>query len=271
MITPEQFEEALLSLEGYWGVVGMFGGNPATHPQFEELCEIFRKHFPKKQRGLWCNHPRGKGKIMRKTFDPLVSNLNVHLNQEARAEFIRDWPECKKEIKGDKSDSLHSPIYVAMKDMEELPFGDKLKPNTEANRWELISRCDINQFWSAMLCPVPGKGLRAFFCEIAGAMAMRYAEKPEWADLGIEAVPGWWKKPMTDFRNQVRTACHSCGAPMRMKGQLAVDGDYEETSPTHTSKEYKPKDPNREVHQISHPTKTTERMTNYIQNGSKFK
>lgn len=267
MITVEEFEKALQSLEGYWGVVGMFGGNPATHPQFGEMCEIFQKYFPKRQRGLWCNHPRGKGAIMRETFNPKHSNLNVHLSREAYEEFVRDWPECKPELKGMDGDSLHGPVYVSMKDMDQLPFPNgKLKENTEENRWELISKCDINQHWSAMLCPIPGKGLKAFFCEIAGAMAMRYYNKPEWAELGMDPVPGWWKRPMLDFRDQVKTACHNCGVPMRLRGQLGVGGDHEEVSAYHME-DYNPKDPKREVHQISHPhEKTVSRMTYYIQN-----
>jgi molybdenum cofactor biosynthesis enzyme MoaA len=46
-ITPEQYEIALQSLEGYWGVVGMFGGCPSMHPQFETLCLLLQKYFPK--------------------------------------------------------------------------------------------------------------------------------------------------------------------------------------------------------------------------------
>src|SRR5262245_58303454 len=49
-MTPDQFETACRSLAGdqahqirpYWGVVGMFGGNPCVHPEFETLCEIMR-------------------------------------------------------------------------------------------------------------------------------------------------------------------------------------------------------------------------------------
>jgi hypothetical protein len=115
MITPEEFEQACQSLEGYWGVVGMFGGNPAVHPQFPELCNILCKYFPKEQRGLWCNHPRGHGQLMREVFNPEVSNLNVHCSQEAFDEFIRDWPESRPF--GLERDSKHSPPFVAMKDV----------------------------------------------------------------------------------------------------------------------------------------------------------
>lgn len=42
MITPDEFDQACASLETYWGVVGMFGGNPTMHPHFDVLCEIMR-------------------------------------------------------------------------------------------------------------------------------------------------------------------------------------------------------------------------------------
>jgi len=260
IITPEAFEEALASLKGYWGVVGVFGGNPALHPKFDVLCEILRKHFPREQCGLWCNHPKGKGAIMRRTFDPAVSNLNVHLDQEAYDEFWAQWPECRKKLKGLDSDSRHSPPFVAMKDVG-VP---------EERRWELISGCDINQNWSAMICHVPGKGLRTFFCEIAGAMAMLHADDPDWPDNGLPATPGWWQKPMSEFADQVRHNCHRCGIPLRRFGQLAVDGEYEEVSATHQAI-YKPKQPNRRVSLVTVDETENRRLqlvTNYVENGS---
>src|SRR5580698_720008 len=70
MISPEHFEQACISLKGYHGVVGMFGGNPATHPQFSTLCEIMRNHVPRDHRGLWCNNPISEANAasMRMTF-----------------------------------------------------------------------------------------------------------------------------------------------------------------------------------------------------------
>lgn len=75
MISPEHFEQACLSVKDYWGTVGVFGGNPATHPEFPMLCKILAKHIPFEQRGLWCNNPLGHGAIMRHTFNPARSNL----------------------------------------------------------------------------------------------------------------------------------------------------------------------------------------------------
>lgn len=255
-ITTEEFENACKSLRNpdYWGIVGMFGGNPALHPQFGELCEIMRAYFPKEQRGIWCNHPRGNGAIMRETFEPWCSNLNVHLSQEAFDEFKRDWPESQPF--GLTEDSRHSPPFVAMKDVI----------SDESERWELISKCDINRYWSAMLCVVPGKGLRGFFCEIAGAQAMLHAHDTSWPDTGIQAEPGWWQRPMEDFSKQVRVHCHSCGVPLKRYGQLATTGEFEEVSETHQDI-YRPKAANREVRLVdSNDGQKLRLFTDYIGN-----
>src|SRR5690606_32211808 len=114
VMTPDEFETAVKSLgfgvpgqQPYFGVVGVFGGNPALSPHFEAYCEILRAHVPFAQRGLWCNHPRGQGAAMRITFNPKVSNLNCHLSSEAHAEFSRDWPESIPYLKGMDQDSIH--------------------------------------------------------------------------------------------------------------------------------------------------------------------
>lgn len=173
----EGFERAVISLKDYFGVVGMFGGNPATHPRFEELCSILRKHIPYKRRGIWCNNPLGKGVVMRDTFCPSVCNLNVHLDSEAYAEFKRDWPESNPV--GLHTESSHSPVYISPTDLGY----------TEDEIWEGVSDCDINQHWSAIILEIleykplnsieylgySESSLLAYFCEVAGAQdLLRY-------------------------------------------------------------------------------------------------
>lgn len=264
MITLEEFDLACRSLRDYWGVVGIFGGNPATHPKFEELCKILRKYFPQEQCGLWCNHPRGKGKIMRETFNHSISNLNVHLSREAYDEFKKDWPECSPF--GLDIDSRHSPPFVAMKDVIE----------DEAKRWELIGNCDINKLWSAMVCAVPGKGVRGFFCEIAGAQSIIHANDPDWPDTGIPITeksvtsgqPLWWQLHISKFAKQVIWNCHNCGVPLRRYGQLAVKGEYEEVSKSHENV-YIPKRNGRTVQlvQLDEGPKL-DRVTDYVKNAN---
>lgn len=267
MMSVDEFEVACRSLEGYWGVVGMFGGNPAIHPKFGELCEVMRRYFPKEQRGIWCNNPRGKGAIMRETFDPNVSNLNVHTDMDAWAEFERDWPECSHVLKGEE-DSEHSPWTVAMKDADRLPFPNgEFRENNVLNRNELISNCDVNQKWSAIVCKVPGAGVRCFVCEIMGTMAMLHPVGKEWPDLGLKPEPGWWRKSMTSFRGQVRHYCHNCGMPARQEGQLAIGGEKELVSQTH-QEIFKPKDPSRLVQLTAEfGPQMRDKATNYIENG----
>ena len=325
MMTVEQLDEALHSIKGYFGVVGIFGGNPVLNPDFYAMCELLRWHFPHEQRGLWCNHPKGMGAVCRQTFCPEVSNLNVHLDREAYDEFAKDWPESIPVLKGlghhlDRAlyddlcgdfikcrdlmagmgiridrekfndfcrgwpeclgvidglghwpeavglgpdrvgDSRHAPPFVAMQDV--VP--------DESKRWELIAGCDVNQFWSSMICVFRGE-LRAYFCELAAAQAMLHQNEPDYPDLGLPLTPGWWKQGMDAFGAQVRYHCHACGIPLRGYGNLAIGGTTEQVSETHRSI-YNPKTRGRSVQvvtdlvQLGNPL---ERATDYVQNGAK--
>lgn len=258
MITLQQFDQACASMKGYTGVIGMFGGNPTMHPQFDELCEIMSHRIPFEQRGLWCNNLLGKGAIARKTFNPHVSNINVHNDKAAFAEFRRDWPEVP--ILGAHQDSRHSPVFVAMKDI--IP--------DESERWELISKCDINQYWSALIGVFRGE-LRAWFCEIAGSQSMLHQNEPDYPDTGIPVQEGWWQRQMPDFAHQVRKHCHECSVPLKGHGALANSGPTEQVSQTHAAI-FKTKVRDRPVElvtlrdQLGNPL---ERSTNYIGNAHK--
>jgi hypothetical protein len=260
MIPLDLFEQAVVSLKGYFGVVGIFGGNPALHPKFASLCEILEKHIPFERRGLWCNHPKGNGSIMRATFNPKVSNLNVHLDMEAYDEFKRDWPESHPF--GLDKDSRHSPVYVAMKDVIE----------DEPERWKLISQCDVNQRWSAMIGVFRGE-LRAWFCEIAGAQSIIHQWEEDYPDTGVAVDENWWKLSMQQFSAQVRKHCHECGVPLRGYGSLAQDeSGIEQVSATH-AEVYQLKRPGRGLQLVQLRTEVSEQslksFVSYIQNSEK--
>lgn len=261
-ITVDQFKVAVDSLRDYFGVVGIFGGNPVLHPQFDQLCTILRGAIPWERRGLWCNHPKGKGRTASITFNPAVSNLNVHESAEAWAEFERDWPECQPHLKGLDSDSRHAPPYVAMKDV--IP--------DEAERWKLIGSCDINRNWSAMIGVFRGQ-LRGYFCEIAAAQAMLHQDEPDYPDTGVPVIPGWWKQDHAAFEAQIRKHCHECGIPLRGHGSLANSGPAEQVSATHAGI-YKPKRPCRQVDVVTNLIQLGSplaRATDYLENGKAIK
>lgn len=228
-MTPEQFEQAVVSLKGFWGVTGVFGGNPCMSKYFPDYCRILRARVPFVARGLWSNHPRGHGKECRITYNPAHSNLNCHLKSDAYEEFAREWPESIPHLKGMDQDSVHSSPWVAIQDVIE----------DEAERWKYIGACDVNQFWSAMLCVVHGE-VRGYFCELAGAQAMLHQNNPDWMGTGqpmpmtgVPATPGWWNQDMSAFEAQARLHCMACGIPLRRAGLPATTADRLEFSETH--------------------------------------
>lgn len=301
-MTPEQFYQAIRSLEGWWGVFGVFGGNPAVSPHFEDYCCILREHVPFKQRGLWCNHPRGKARIMRQTFNPAVSNLNCHLDRDAYAEFRRDWPEAF--AFGHDQDSRHAPVFVAMSDVLKKPCpecgadpiayyntpgkerdapcptcGGHDVVYDEERAWELISKCPINQHWSAMVGVFRGQ-LRAWFCEVAGAQAILHQDDPDCPDTGLDlsksygfVAPPWWQYPMSHFVHQVRYHCHRCSVPLNGYGELAqAENGVEQVSATHAAV-YKPKKKDRKVEVVTSLEQLgmgrIQRATAYLENARK--
>lgn len=217
-MTPENFSKAIDALEGYYGVIGVFGGSPCLSKHFDEYCEILQARVPFRQRGLWANSLHGKGTICRQTFNPKCSNLNVHKSLEAYKEFKRDWPESNPV--GLQGDSRHSPVHASM---EELGV-------SEEERWELISSCDINQQWSALVAQQNG-GLRGWFCEVAASQAMLLG-----LDTGTPVGKGWWRLRMDSFVHQVREHCHHCAVPLKAKGILSCDRDsIEKTTPRYAA------------------------------------
>jgi len=261
-ISVENFELALMSLRSYFGIVGVFGGNPALHPEFPTLCNLVRIHVPRRRAGIWCNHPRGHGREMRSTFDPGYSNLNVHLKQEAFDEFKRDWPESRPFGLKSEDDSRHSPTHVAMKDIVD-----------EGECWNLIANCDINKYWSAMMCEIRGT-LYGYFCEVAGAQAILHQDDPDWPITGIPVAENleWWKLGMDAFENQVDQHCLNCGVPLRGYGQLAQQGTGpEQVSETHANI-YHPKSRERLVELVTDINQLDSRnlkFTEYLQGAKK--
>lgn len=217
-MSPDQFRAALRSLKGYFGVIGMFGGNPCIHPRFEDLCAIFREEVPDQdQRGLWSDKLFGHGKLCRATFSPAHSNLNVHGRSDAWAEIKRDWPEARPLAaslgNGREDPSQHAPIWATM--------GDLIPDETE--RWKLIGSCYVNQTWSAEITLVDGQ-LAAYFCEIAATQAELYGD----ASRGMAVLPGWWRRPMADFEAQARHYCNRCGVPLNGRKVKASDEEAAE-------------------------------------------
>ncbi len=130
------FRSAVDSLKNFPRMIGIMGGEPLLHPQFEEISRYLHSKVPKERCGLWSTFPKSK-----KHYAPLIADVygNVLLNDHTL------------------EDLYHAPVLVAGKDCMRDDF----------LMWYNIDHCWIQNSWSASITP---KG--AFFCEVAAAFDM---------------------------------------------------------------------------------------------------
>lgn len=128
-----EFKRALKSLYGWKGKIILIGGEPTLHPNFKEICEIFKNEFPFIQRGLWSAGGR-KFYEFRELIDETFGVLNFNNH---------------------KQDCNHQPNLIAIDEVIDDP---QLKQ-------ELIENCWLQHLWSPSIGP---NG--TFFCEVAQSM-----------------------------------------------------------------------------------------------------
>ncbi len=129
---------AIDSLEGFQHHIGIMGGEPTKHPEFEKICELLQKKVPKEKRSLHTSGYKWNQyrSIIRKTFGVQV-HLNNHTNLNQR----------------------HHPMLLAL--------GDVVSDRKIAD--QLIDHCWVNERWSASINP---KG--CFFCEMAASLDLLF-------------------------------------------------------------------------------------------------
>lgn len=193
----DTFKNALDSLDGFPGTVGIMGGEPTLNSDFDRIVRYYRsrieeiafpgyrvprrdfKHYVERKissglpyrRAIWTSLGGGYYKnfeLLQETFP--IQYINDHTNS-----------------------GLHQALLMPRK---ELGIPD--------DRWfELRDRCWIQNMWSASITP---KG--AFFCEVAAALDMLFDGPGGWP-----VEPGWWKRKPEDFKDQLHW-CEYCSAPL---------------------------------------------------------
>src|SRR5678815_5557545 len=116
-MSPEVFREAVHSLRDWPGIVGIFGGNPCSHPKFPELMKILVEEIPdQKHRGLWSNNLMGHGALVREVFYPHGRfNLNAHAVNQAAKQIEQFLPGKLIRSSGHQL-SWHSPCHLYTSD-----------------------------------------------------------------------------------------------------------------------------------------------------------
>jgi hypothetical protein len=182
-ITMEQFQAAIDSMVMFPGIIGMQGGEALLHPEFEQMCEYALSKLPKEKLGLWTCFPEGKEhyrEVIERTFG------NIFLNDHTR------------------NDILHAPVLVASKEM----------PIPKWKRNIFCHHCWVQNTWSAAII-----GKKAYFCEVAGALATLFN-----IDCGWKVEPEWWTRSPIDFKEQIESLCGLCGCALPLKKRASTEG-----------------------------------------------
>lgn len=185
----DTFKRAVDSLVGFKAAqgIGMMGGEPVFHPEFEKFARYMAEQLGPENCGLWTCFPQfSKEKMLE--LGSVVGDCfgTVFLNDHSR------------------DDIIHCPFLVGIEEVVK----------DEEDMWYLVDHCWAQRSWSASINP-----LGAFFCEIAASMAALF-DDPECA---WPAQRGWWKKTPLDYGDQIRKWCPKCGGAVPLQWRVSTE------------------------------------------------
>ena len=203
----DTFKQAVDSLQDYQGLVGIIGGEPTVHPEFEKFANYLR------------DSRIGAGnryKILRKPVKDMLSYMLAYLqtgkyklglwsslnegyykhfeviNDSFPTQFLNDHDNTCR----------HQALLMPRKELG-IPDDEWIKKR---------DACWVQNTWSATITP---KG--AFFCEVAGALDMLFDGPGGW-----KVEPGWWKREVKDFWDQLPW-CELCSGCLDVPQRISND------------------------------------------------
>ncbi len=201
----ETFKKAVDSLGDYKGMIGVMGGEPTLHPEFERISKYLQEKRLKKNLKL----ARGPIEDMQFHIDTISErgkSKGVLLSTLSKGyyknfEIINDVYDYQI-LNDHSSNSEHQALLMSRK---ELGVSDE--------EWiKKRDACWIQNAWSASITP---KG--AFFCEVAGALDMLFDGPGGWP---IEE--GWYNRTPEQFGKQLEW-CELCSACLDAPKRLSHD------------------------------------------------
>lgn len=216
----DTFKRAVDSLQGFRGIVGIMGGEPTQHPEFQRFMEYYRAHVGYDDHSTTLLKPSADfmRHVLANGYHVDYSNhrglwTSVTPRYYENFELIQDT--FGYQLLNDHSHpSMHQTHMVTRKELG-IPDDEWIK---------MRDRCWVQNLWSASITP---KG--AFFCEIAAAMDATLGGPGGWP---IE--PGWWERKPEDFKEQLDW-CEMCSACLPMPSRDAND-ETDDVSPVWEAK-----------------------------------
>jgi hypothetical protein len=211
----ETFKQAIDSMKGFKGIVGVMGGEPTIHPEFERFVKYYRDNwgYDDDSTALYAPSSDFTRHILANAYNTILSNqrglwTSVTPRYYKHFELIQDTFGYQL-VNDHTAPSMHRTLMVTRKELgipdeEWFPMRDK---------------CWVQNLWSAS---VTHKG--AFFCEVAAAMDATLGGPGGW-----KVEPGWWKRTPADFGSQLDW-CEKCSACLPMPSRDA-NGETDDVSP----------------------------------------
>jgi hypothetical protein len=213
----DTFKNAIASMAGFPGIVGIMGGEPTIHPEFEAFALYFAENFgtDRDNRPMLAPSSDFIGHITTDAFNFSIGGSNqrglwssISRKYYAHFELIQEifGLQC---LNDHTSASQHTTLMCTRK---ELGIGDE--------EWvALRDNCWVQNSWSAAITP---KG--AFFCEVAASLDMTFDGPGGW-----KVEPGWWKRTPAEFGDQLQW-CERCSACLPVPKRNAND-ETDDVSP----------------------------------------
>lgn len=204
----ETFKEAVDSLEEWNGVVGIIGGEPTIHPEFEKFVEYLSEKRVKKQLD-----------ILRRPTNEFQKYMRHHMLDKRRDAKAGLWSSINygyykhmevinevfaKQLLNDHNNScLHQAVLMPYR---ELDIDDE-------TFIEMRDKCWVQNTWSPSITP---KG--AFFCEVAAALDMTFNGPGGW-----KVEKGWYNRKPSEFGEQLKW-CEMCSLCLDVPQRISSDG-----------------------------------------------